>query len=434
MNSSPNQELLRPIQKDEFLPPVSLWMRLGGLTLVGAFVGVFAVASLVKYNVVVKANAMIRPAGDLRIVQSSVEGAVTRIEVKENQTIREGEILVVLDDGKLQTQKSQLQGTIEQTQTQLTQIDAQLAALDRQIVAETNLMERAIASAQDNLTSYKRTFRDRQLTLIADLQEAETEVSLAQEELAKYQQATEAGVLAPVLLLQKQQAVAAAAAKLKRVQTALNPTNAEVGVAQQRIAQEQARGESTRASLLKERETLMQKRVESQNQLSQNQKQLRQLEIDLNKSIVRAPTAGTILQLNLRNPGQTVRPGDAIAQMTPSNAPLVLKSQISPGDIGKIKVGQPVQMRVSAYPYPDYGTLPGVVSAIASDTAPNTAPNDSQNAAAYYEVTIQPQVAYLKNDPQNLIQPGMEGAIDIVVQEETVLTFVLRKARLLSNL
>jgi HlyD family secretion protein len=373
---------------------------------------------------------MIRPAGDLRIVQSSVEGAVTRIEVKENQTIREGEILVVLDDGKLQTQKSQLQGTIEQTKTQLTQIDAQLAALDRQIVAETNLMERAIASAQDNLTSYERTFRDRQITIIADLQEAETEMSLAREELTKYQQATEAGVLAPVLLLQKQQAVAAATAKLKRVQTALNPTNAEVGVAQQRIAQEQARGESTRAALLKERETLMQKQVESQNQLSQNQKQLRQLELDLDKSVVRAPTAGTILQLNLRNPGQTVRPGDAIAQMTPSNAPLVLKSQISPGDIGKIKVGQSVQMRVSAYPYPDYGTLPGVVSAIASDTAPN----DSQNAPAYYEVTIQPQVSYLKNNPQNLIQPGMEGAIDIVVQEETVLTFVLRKARLLSNL
>jgi HlyD family type I secretion membrane fusion protein len=431
MNISPSQEFLRPVRKDEFLPPISLWMRLGGFALVGAFATIVTVASVVKYNVVVKSNGIVRPAGDLRIVQAAVEGSINRIEVKENQTIRQGQVLAFVDDAKLQTQKNQLQGTLEQIKAQLTQIDAQLVALERQVAAESNLMGRAVSAAQDNLNSYQRTYHDRQLTTTADLEEAESQLSLAQQELAKYQQAAEAGVLAPVLLLQKEQAVASAEAKVKRAQTTLNPTDSEVSAAQERIAQEQARGEATLASLLKERETLIQKRVESQEQLNQTQRQLLQLDLDLNKSVIRAPADGTILQLNLRNPGQTVRVGDAIAQMTPNDTPLVLKSRIAPGDIGKIKVGQAVQMRVSAYPYPDYGVLPGVVSAV----APDTAPSDSANAApAYYEVTIQPQVFYLKNDPKNLIQPGMEGAIDIVVQEETVLTFVLRKARLLSNL
>jgi HlyD family type I secretion membrane fusion protein len=430
MNISPSQDLLRPVRQDEFLPPINTWMRLSGITLVGAFAATLIVASVVKYNVVVKADAIVRPTGDLRLVQAAVEGSINRIEVKENQTVQKGQVLAFIDDAKLQTQRNQLLGTLEQTKAQIAQIDAQLLALERQITAESNLMSRAVSAAQDNLSSYQRTLRDRQLTSTVDLQEAESEVQLALAEMERYQQAADAGVLAPVLLLQKQQAVASAKAKLKRAQTTLDPSDAEVSAAQQRIAQEQARGEATLASLLKEGEILTQKRVEYQEQLNQTQRQLRQLEFDLTKNVIRAPAAGVLLQLNLRNPGQTVRAGDAIAQITPSNTPLVLKSQIAPADIGKIKVGQTVQMRVSAFPYPDYGILPGTVTAIAPDTAPSA----EGDAPPAYEVTIQPQVPYLKNDPQNAIQPGMAGAIDIVVQEETVLTFVLRKARLLSNL
>jgi HlyD family type I secretion membrane fusion protein len=430
MTISPSQELLRSVRQDEFLPPINTWMRLSGITLVGTFAAVLTVASVVKYNVVVKADAIVRPTGDLRIVQAAVEGSINRIEVKENQAVQKGQVLAFIDDAKLQTQRNQLLGTLEQTKAQIAQIEAQLLALERQITAESNLMSRAVAAAQDSLSSYQRTLRDRQLNSTVDLQEAESELQLALAELDRYQQAADAGVLAPVLLLQKQQAVASAKAKVKRAQTTLDPTDAEVSAAQERIAQERARGEATLAALLKEGETLAQKQVELQEQLNQTQRQLRQLELDLTKNEIRAPADGVLLQLNLRNPGQTVRAGDAIAQITPNNAPLVLKSRVSPQDIGKIRVGQVVQMRVSAYPYPDYGILSGTVSAV----APDTAPADSETSPPAYEVTIQPQVPYLKNDPQNAIQPGMEGAIDIVVQEETVLTFVLRKARLLSNL
>jgi HlyD family secretion protein len=37
---------------------------------------------------------------------------------------------------------------------------------------------------------------------------------------------------------------------------------------------------------------------------------------------------------------------------------------------------------------------------------------------------------YLKNNPENVIKSGMEVTADIVSKQETVLQFVLRKARL----
>jgi multidrug efflux pump subunit AcrA (membrane-fusion protein) len=55
--------------------------------------------------------------------------------------------------------------------------------------------------------------------------------------------------------------------------------------------------------------------------------------------------------------------------------------------------------------------------------------------APYYEITIQPQRPYLvKGEHQYPIQPGMEVAADIISREETVLTFILRKVRLLTDL
>lgn len=159
--------------------------------------------------------------------------------------------------------------------------------------------------------------------------------------------------------------------------------------------------------------------------------------------MVLAPEAGTILQLNLRNPGQVVRPGEPIAQIAPSNAPLVVKARVAPEDIGKVRtcIAQnvldcaegKVQLRFSAYPYPDYGTLKAAVRAIAADAiTPQSSPAGA--AAAYYEVAIQPERPFLvKGDRSYPIQPGMEVTADIISKEETVLTFILRKARLLAN-
>jgi len=78
------------------------------------------------YSVTVKAPANIRPLGELRIVQAASEGVVKSIEVKENQVVRKGDAIAIIDDSQLQTKKSQLQGNIQQSHLQLAQIDAQI--------------------------------------------------------------------------------------------------------------------------------------------------------------------------------------------------------------------------------------------------------------------------------------------------------------------
>ncbi len=62
----------------------------------------------------VKGQAVVRPSGELRIVQAATEGQVMQIYVKENQVVKTGDAIALIDDSRLQTKKSQLQSNIQQ--------------------------------------------------------------------------------------------------------------------------------------------------------------------------------------------------------------------------------------------------------------------------------------------------------------------------------
>lgn len=485
-----NPDQLPLVQGDEFLPSLSPWTTVGGLFLVSIFGTAVTLAGFLHYSVAVKVPATVRPAGELRLVQPAVGGTVAYInpEVTENQIVHQGEAIARLDDSRLQTQKSQLQGSIQQGQLQLGQIDAQLSNLDALVSAQSSLVDRTILSAQAGLEGNQRNYQDQQVTTQASVIEAEVALNLARMQQSRFQQGKElratlieaktalnlaklqrdrmgqivkSGAISKQQFEEKQLAVSTAAArleqakaafqnqfeekeldvsiaaaKLKRARAADHPSNAAVTVASQRIYQEQARGKATLANLNNERQTLIQRRLELQNQLQGTQRELRQVETDLSQSVIRASTEGILLQLNLRNQGQVVRPGEAIAYIAPLNAPLLIKAQVEAQDIDKVKLGQKVEMQVSACPYPDYGTLEGLVRTVAPDALPAASKGaDAAPPQRAYEVTVQPEGRFVgKGDRQCRLQAGMEGRADIISRQETVLQFILRKTRLLADL
>jgi HlyD family secretion protein len=105
--------------------------------------------------------------------------------------------------------------------------------------------------------------------------------------------------------------------------------------------------------------------------------------------------------------------------------------------VNKLAKGQEVQMRVSACPYPDYGILKGVVNQISEDTIKsqkNQSIPTQGGASSVYEVTILPEsFSFGRSKHQCTIQPGLEGRADIISRKETVLKFLLRKARLIAD-
>ena len=204
-----------------------------------------ALASVVKYKVTVKAEANVRPTGELRIVNAATEGSVMSISVKENQVVKTGDAIATIDDSRLQTKKSQLQNSIQQNQLQLVQINGQIHALNRQLLAETDRINRVVAAAEAELSGRSRDYRDKQITTATDVEEAQANVKAAiaslkaaQTKRNRYEGVAKQGALsqdqfeeAQLAVRQQEQAVEAAKAKLQRVQAVLNPSHAEVAIA-----------------------------------------------------------------------------------------------------------------------------------------------------------------------------------------------------------
>lgn len=486
--NNPNSEDLHILEANEFLPHIGKWIHIGGGVMIGMFVVAISLSSVLYYNVTVKVPATIRPLGELRLVESAITGTVKKIAAKENQIVNKGEVIAYLDDSQFQSQKKQLQNTIQQSKLQLLQIDAQINEINTQIIAQTNLNERTILAARAELTGTKRNYQDQQIktgtemtqakitinlaknqlerlqkekVLIASLQEAEAALKLAISQRDRLQNIATSGAISQNLMEEKEQAVTSAQAKLEQAKSnaknlqeekeqavklaqinlqkakiGINPSNANVTVALERINQEKARGDGNLAALKKERELLIQQRLELQKQQIRTGQELQQLENELNKSVIRSPTKGTLMQLKLRNSGQVVQLSEALAQIAPVDAPLIIKAHVSAKDIDKIKIGQAVQMQVSSCPYPDYGTLKGTVKTIAPDVIATTQNNYiiSTPQLATYEINIDPQNLFLgKGDRLCYLKSGMEGRADIISQQETVMQFILRKSKLITN-
>lgn len=448
----PSYDPKNTLRMNELMPSLSRWATLTGLFIVGSIGATVAIASVAKYNVAVKAAATVRPAGELRIVQAELEGKIDQIVVQENDEVRQGDAIAYLDDTKLQIQKSQLQSSIQQNQLQLSQVESQVRFLNLQMLAEEQSTDKSIAAAESEVVRAQRERLEKSQIAQAEFAEAQVALAQAEDDRDRHRPLLEAGAIARSVFQEKETAVSTARARLERSQAAVDPSAASVVVAEQQVAQQSARGQSTIASLQKEREALIQRQSEVQAILTREQQELQKLEADMLNTVIRSSSDGVIFKLNLANINQVVRTGDSIAQISPQGAALVVRATVANQDIDKVAVGQSVRMRVDACPYPDYGVLPGVVRAIAPDSidATNKGAEATAGGAAAggqagvqsggksdraFSVVIEPESSVLKKSgPTCAIQSGMSGSASIISRRETFLHFVLRKARIWSSL
>ncbi|MEH2338057.1 biotin/lipoyl-binding protein [Nostoc sp.] len=107
-------KFIRPVQNDEYLPPISIWTRLRGLFLIGTIGAAFSLTSVIQYKIILKTDATVRPTGEIRLVQTATEATVTSIKVKENQVVRKGDAIALIDNAQLQSKKNQILGNIRQ--------------------------------------------------------------------------------------------------------------------------------------------------------------------------------------------------------------------------------------------------------------------------------------------------------------------------------
>ena len=160
---------------------------------------------------------------------------------------------------------------------------------------------------------------------------------------------------------------------------------------------------------------------------------------------LRAPISGTVQQLAVASTGQVVNPGQPLMVIVPGNAERIVEALVPSHDIGFVKVGDPVVVKVDAFPFTRYGTFSGTVVALSEDAITVRDAAGLQDAGtialgqAGPQLSGTPAVAGLHyvarihlssseimvNGRSLNLEPGMTVRVEIRTESRSVIDYVL---------
>ncbi|WP_159467127.1 HlyD family secretion protein [Dyadobacter sp. 3J3] len=93
----------------------------------------------------------------------------------------------------------------------------------------------------------------------------------------------------------------------------------------------------------------------------------KQLEEQRKNFTIKAPVTGTVQQISGKYIGSFIQAGETLGIISPDDSLLIAECYVSPQNIGLIKKGQNVLLRIDAFNYNEWGMIKGEVTDIAHD-------------------------------------------------------------------
>ncbi|HEX5373682.1 MAG TPA: HlyD family type I secretion periplasmic adaptor subunit [Aquabacterium sp.] len=166
--------------------------------------------------------------------------------------------------------------------------------------------------------------------------------------------------------------------------------------------------------------------VKARSELAQIEEQMVVKQDVLRRTTLRSPVRGLVKNIKLGTLGGVVQGGATIMEIVPIGPRVLIEARVKPADIGFVRVGLPVEVKLTAYDYYTYGGLKGVIEYLSPDALGEEAKTGAQDTT-YYRALIRSDVNTLHSkDKQLAVIPGMTASVEIRTGERSVLQFLLK--------
>lgn len=404
------------------------------------------------FDIVATAVGRIQPTGRVKIVQPVETGQVTEVVVANGSKVKAGDPLIRLD--------------AREAQSDVAAGSAMLAALTAEVQCRRAALE-AVGSGTyaapkiewDSLIPVSIREREK-LVLDADL--ARLSADLAALEAERVQKTAnvarlDATIAAQQELISKQDVRVDMRTQLLQMAAGSRAQllDAEEARQLQRVTLATQQGEliEARAALVVNAENRKrtldafvadegQKLADAERQIDDLREKLNKSKMRLEQMTITAPITGTVTALSVYGLGQVVNAGEEILRIVPEGSRLELEAYMPNGEIGFVREGQPVIVKIDSFPYTRYGGVGGIVKRIARDAissnelqqtleAPTSAPRSSGTGGAQhmqnlvYPVTIELERQTISVDGQDIpLAAGMAAIAEIKTGNRRILEYV----------
>ena len=132
---------------------------------------------------------------------------------------------------------------------------------------------------------------------------------------------------------------------------------------------------------------------------------------------ITAPISGKISLIDRYHKNATVEPGDLLGYILPAeSSENYFISQVPIYNIGKVKAGQKVLIKLDAYPYKEFGSIRSTVAGIGS------LPQQDKEENYYYEVKVAIPDSIVTDIGHPIpFKPNMTAQLEIITKDKTVL-------------
>jgi hemolysin D len=134
---------------------------------------------------------------------------------------------------------------------------------------------------------------------------------------------------------------------------------------------------------------------------------------------LKAPVAGTVQQLAIHTLGGVVTTAQSLLEIVPDDT-LMAKVTIENHDVGFVREGQPVVVKIAAFPYTRYGYLTGTVAELSNDAA-----QDKKRGSVFVAYVHLPSDRMWIDSRWVTLTPGMAVTAEVTTGKRRVIGYFL---------
>lgn len=420
---------LRPAQSRRSLSRHIVAVGAMAVVLVG---GIGGWAGTTELSSAIVASGTVVVENNVKKIQHLTGGIVGELDVREGETVEAGQVLVRLDGTTVRANLSIVQNTLAQLYARRARILAEQAGEKTFTVPPLAQVVPTDMVSTGFEESERRLFDSRRSALVGMKNQLASRKAQLKDEIEG--QTVQLNAIADSLTLISQELegvdklYAQGLVSMQRV-TALKRDRAQLeGDRGARIAaRAQAAGKSSEIDL-----QILQldedRRTENAKDLTDVEARIAEYEdrgvaaLDQLKRLdIRSPISGRVSQLAIHTVDGVVNPGEVLMLVVPATDTLTVEARIATSDIDQITLGQPVEIRFSAFNQRTTPVVEGEVANIAPDQV-----TDQRTGASYYPLRIRPKPESLTALKGLTLYPGMPAETYIKIADRTVISYLAK--------
>jgi hemolysin D len=400
--------------------PLARWLGIGIILFFSLAIawGVFG-----KVDVVAMAEGKIIPSARIKEIQPLEKGIVKEILVREGQSVKAGDALIVLDGTSSSAARDRLANELQAMQDMLLLEQSFLARLENTAEATRSAMpelqEKLLEQQWQQYNARLAALRSQREHRIAEKQaNSETIIKwqntlpmisqrvnglkqLAGKKLVAENQYLE---LEEIRISQQQDLAAARARDAQLV--------AAIAECEQQIA---ALTAQTHA------ETLA-RIADAGRQRNSLHQQLMQAKDYDDRQVLYAPVSGQVQDLTMHTVGGVVLEAQLLMRIVPDDSPLEVEAWLPNQDIGFVQENDRAIIKVHTFPFTRYGTINATVTRISDDAI---ADNKDKNRL-FFGMSLLLEKNSLPVDGREVrLAPGMQVTVEIMTGERRLVEYFL---------